>query len=161
MHRIGQFIGHLTARVSRDDLQLAHGLLPPTTWPLFDVMPVADQRHGVDVATRLLSQGHDDPELLAAALLHDAAKGHRMRVWHRVGGVVLEALAPRLLQRLASDQPAAWGYPFHLYLHHADLSAAAAREAGCTERTARFIRDVPAPQDGPMAAALRAADEAS
>ena len=30
--------------------------------------------------------GHHDPELLVAALLHDAAKGERMRLWHRVAG---------------------------------------------------------------------------
>ena len=161
MHRVAQFFGHLTARVTRDDARLAHALLPANAWPLFDAMPVADRRHGLDVAGRLLSRGIDDSELLAAALLHDAAKGHRMRIWHRVAGVLLQAAAPRALERLASPAGRSWRYPFFLYLHHAELSALAAREAGCSPRTAAFIRGTASAEDEPMAAALRAADEAS
>ena len=161
MHRVAQFLGHLTARVSADEAELARQLLPASAWPLFAAMPVADRRHGLDVAARLLAAGRQDPELLAAALLHDAAKGDRMRLWHRVGGVLLEALAPRLLARLASPAPSSWRHPFHLYLHHADLSAEAAASAGCSARTAAFIRGAAAAEDAVLLAALHAADEAS
>jgi len=159
--RVGQFFGHLTARVSTDDEALARALLPERAWPLFDGMPVADRRHGLDVAARLLAAGHDDRDLLAAALLHDCAKGHRMRIWHRVGGVLLEAVSPRLLERLASPDAASWRHPFHLYLHHAGLSADEAVAAGCSPRVAAFIRGAPAAQDEPLSAALHLADEAS
>jgi hypothetical protein len=84
-----------------------------------------------------------------------------MRLWHRVGGVLLEAFAPGLLRRLARDDPASWGYPWHLYLHHAELSARAAIDAGCGERTAAFIRGRVDPADAAAAAALHAADEAA
>lgn len=161
MHRVAQFLGHLTARVTPADEALARGVLPPPAWPLFDGMPVADRRHGLDVAGRLLAGGWDDPDLLAAALLHDAAKGRRLRLWHRVAGVVLERVAPRLLTALASPEATSWRHPFHLYLHHAELSARAAFEAGCSPRTAGFIRGTSSAADGPMALALRAADEAS
>jgi hypothetical protein len=124
-------------------------------------MPVADRRHGLDVAARLLAVGWDDRELLAAALLHDAAKGSRMRLWHRVGGVLLEAMAPRLLERLAVADPTSWRHPWYLYLHHAELSARAAIAAGCSERTAAFIRGRASDGDAPAAAALHAADEAA
>src|SRR5690349_12409871 len=103
-------------------------------------MPVADRRHGLDVAQRLLARGIDDPDALAAALLHDAAKGHAMRLWHRVGGVLLEAFAPRLLARLASPDARSWRHGFHLYLHHEALSADAAVAAGCAPRVGDFIR---------------------
>jgi hypothetical protein len=161
VHRVEQFIGHLTARVRADETALARRILPAGAWSLFAAMPVADRRHALDVVQRLLAAGHDDADLLAAALLHDAAKGRRMRLWHRVTGVLLEAFAPRALARLASPEPGSWRHPFHLYLHHADLSANAARAAGCSERAAAFIRgDVP-DADAPLSAALHAADESS
>ncbi|HEX6129906.1 MAG TPA: hypothetical protein VF071_12870 [Candidatus Limnocylindria bacterium] len=161
MHRVAQFFGHLAARVSDDDAALARRILPESAWPLFADMPVADRRHGLDVAAGLLASGWDDTDLLAAALLHDAAKGRRMRLWHRVGGVLLDALAPSLLRRLASDDPASAGYPWHLHLHHAELSARAALGAGCSRRTAEFISGRAAGADAAAAAALHAADEAA
>lgn len=161
MHRVAQFFGHLTARVSRDDEALARSLLPSAAWPLFAAMPVADRRHGLDVAGRLLRDGRNDPDLLVAALLHDAGKGHRMRVWHRVGGVLLEATSPSLLRRLASAEPASWGYPYYVYLHHARMSADAALAAGCSARAAGFIRGEVPEADAQLAAALHTADEAS
>jgi len=161
LHRVGQFFGHLTARVDPDEVTRARGILPAGAWQLFEGMPTPDRRHGLDVMGRLLAAGRDDPELLAAALLHDAAKGRRMRLWHRVGAVLLEALTPALLQRLASPDPASRRYPFHLYLHHAELSASLALGAGCGERTAAFIRGSAAGPDAAAAAALLAADEAS
>jgi hypothetical protein len=157
--RVAQFIGHLTARVGAEEESLAWRVLPGAARPLFAAMPVADRRHAIDVARHLLAAGHDDDELLAAALLHDAAKGHRLRLWHRVGGVLLEALAPSLLHRMASADPASRGYPWHLYLHHDALSAQAALAAGCSPRTADLIRGEAADRDAQ--AALKAADEAS
>ncbi len=82
-----------------------------------------------------------------------------MRLWHRVTGVLLEAVAPRTLARLASPDQRSWRYPFHLYLHHAALSADAALAAGCSPRTAALIRGSIDPADAPLAAALRRADE--
>lgn len=158
MGRVAQLIGHLTARVDAKEEILAFEILPASAQRLFAEMPVADRRHGLDVARHLLQRGHDDRELLAAALLHDAAKGHRMRLWHRVGGVLLDAAAPDILRRLASPEPTSRGYPWYLYLHHAALSADAALAAGCTERTAALIRGTA--DDAAAQAALHAADEA-
>ena len=158
-HRIAQFLGHLTARVDAGEEEHARSLLPERAWPLFAQMPVADRRHALDVAGRLVAAGHLDEDLLTAALLHDAAKGGRMRLWHRVSGVLLEAIAPRLLARLASADERSWRYPFHLYLQHAALSADAALAVGCGARAAAFIRGTAKPSDAALAAALRDADE--
>ncbi len=154
-----QFIGHLRARVDPGEIERARPLLPETAWPLFAGMPTPDRRHGLDVAARLVAAGETDRDLLAAALLHDAAKGHGMRLWHRVAGVLLGAVAPRALARLASADEGSWRYPFHLYLHHAALSAQAALAAGCSPRTAALIRGSTEPADAALAAALRRADE--
>ena len=161
MHRVGQFVSHVRARVDPAEEALVERVLPPAAQELFSGMPVADRRHGLDVAQRLISSGHDGPDLLAAALLHDAGKGHRLRLWHRVSGVLLEAVAPRGLRRLASPDPRSWRHPFHVYLHHDAISAEMAVSAGCAPRTGAFIRGQPAETDAPLQAALKAADDAS
>jgi hypothetical protein len=161
VHRVAQLIGHVTARVHPNEAALARTILPAQAMPLFDAMPVADRRHALDVVHRLLASGADDPELLAAALLHDAAKGHRLRLWHRVAGVLMERFAPRMLRRLASDEPASAGYAWHLYLHHEILSAEAAGAAGCTARVAAFILGDVAEGDRALWRAFHAADEES
>jgi hypothetical protein len=161
VHRVGQFIGHLMARVDPGEEARARHLLPDAAWLLFAAMPTADRRHALDVAGRLLVAGQTDSDLLAAAMLHDAAKGPRMRLWHRVIGVLLQAVTPQALARLASIDERSWRYPFHLYLRHAALSAEAALRFGCSPRTAAFIRGTTEQADALLAAALRRADEAS
>jgi hypothetical protein len=161
VHRVGQFVAHVRARVDPAEEALVERVLPPDAQALFGGMPVADRRHGLDVAQRLLASGHDDRDLLAAALLHDAGKGHRLRLWHRVAGVLLEAFAPSALRRLASPDPRSWRHAFHLYLHHDAISAEMAVEAGCAPRAAAFIRGEPNETDAPLQAALKAADDAS
>jgi hypothetical protein len=162
VRRVQQFASHVRARVTPDEAALAREILPASAWATFDAMPVADRRHALDVATRLVEAGHRDDELLAAALLHDAAKGDRTRLWHRVAGVLLEAGAPRLLQRLAVADPTSWRHPFWLYLHHARLSGGIAEDAGCSPRTRRLIQGDPDGADERrLLAALRVADDAS
>jgi hypothetical protein len=154
-------VAHVRASIGAEEVAHAHRLLSGRLVPLFDAMPVADRRHGLDVSARLLAAGHDDGDLLAAALLHDAGKGRRMRLWHRVAGVLLEAFAPRVLRRLANQDPASWRHPFHLYLHHAELSAELVLAAGGTQRTAEFIRGTAGGDDARLQRALTAADDAS
>ena len=154
-------MAHVRARVTPEEEEAARRALPPDAARLFATMPVADRRHALDVSRRLLAAGHSDPDVLCAALLHDAAKGNRMRLWHRVAGVLLEALAPRLLRRLASPEPGSWRHAFHLYLHHAELSAEMAVAAGCGPRTAAFIRGSGGGDDARLQRALTEADDAS
>ena len=162
MHRVGQVVAHVRARVEPEEEALVARILPPGGRRLFAAMPVADRRHGLDVAEALLRDGHDDGDLLGAALLHDAAKGHRMRLWHRVSGVLLEAFGPRLLRRLASDDPASWRHPFHLHLHHGPMSAELATAAGCSPRLGAFVRGEAATDaDARLLRALHDADDAS
>jgi hypothetical protein len=158
---VGQFVAHVRARVEPAEEAFAARVLQDGARSLFSAMPVADRRHGLDVAERLVAQGIDDPDVLGAALLHDAGKGGRMWLWHRVAGVLLEALAPAMLARLASEKPHSWRHPFYLYLHHATVSADLALAAGCAPRLAGFIRGDAGGDDARLQAALRAADDAS
>ena len=161
MHRVGQFVAHVRARVDPDEEATVERLLPTAAAALFAGMPVADRRHGLDVAARLVATGVDDPDVLAAALLHDAGKGRRVRLWHRVAGVLIEAVSPRALERLASPNPQSWRFPFHLYARHATISAGLATAAGCTPRVGAFIIGKVSSDDAHLARALKAADDAS
>jgi hypothetical protein len=161
VHRVGQLVAHVRARVEPEEAALVRRLLPDHGVELFESMPVADRRHGLDVAGRLLDTGHDDRDLLAAALLHDAAKGRRMRLWHRVAGVLLDALAPSMLRRLASPEPGSWRHPFHLYLHHPSMSAELILRAGGSPRAAAFVRGMGVGADARLQRALTEADDAS
>ena len=160
-YRIRQFRDYLRAQVSDAERDAAHARLPAAAAALFDAMPVADQRHALDVSARLEAEGLRDPDLLAAALLHDAGKGPRIRLWHRVAVVLVEFAAPGRVEALASANPGSWRYPFYRQFHHAELSAEAALAAGCGPRVAAFITNAPAGTDVQLAAALQAADAAS
>ena len=72
--RIRQFVGGITASVSVDDLQQAARFLPAAGLTRFRQMPVDAQRHSLNVLTTLQRAGWHDPDLAAAALLHDAGK---------------------------------------------------------------------------------------
>jgi hypothetical protein len=73
--------------------------------------------------------------------LHDVGKsGGRLRLWHRVLIVLIEALRPPLLDRLAKDEPRSWRYLFLVHRHHPELGAELAQAAGCSPITVELIR---------------------
>lgn len=160
-YRVRQFGTHLFARVSADERAAAHELLPPDAAGVFDRMPVADQRHALDVLARLRGSGQTDGDLLAAALLHDVGKGSRVHLWHRVVAVLVGAVAPSRMEGIGSSDPTSWRYPFYLQRHHEALSAQEALAAGCGPRVAAFIVGTADGADAQLMAALAAADAAS
>lgn len=99
-----------------------------------------DQRHALDVLYALRRQGQDAPELLSAALLHDAAKSKGVRTWHRVAAVLLTKWRPQWLERLACRDTRSWRYAFWVQRHHAELSAQLAQAAGCSQGMVELIR---------------------
>ena len=128
---------------------------------LFETMTLRDQQHCLEVYGRLRERGHDEPGLLAAALLHDVGKGP-VALWHRVAYVVLEAATPKLLDRLVKPGAGAgWREALYRCRHHAALGAEQARRAGAAEQVIALIRaDAPASEDASVVA-LRAADDAA
>ena len=170
LYRVRQFVqaAGAWAQPGRADETLVSRYLPPAGERLFQAMPAYDRRHGLLVLQTLRQQGHTDPDLLAAALLHDVGKtvgeAGRLRLWHRVAVVLMRSAAPTLLQRLGSEQSAGWRQPFYVQQHHAALSAELARQAGCSARAVALIRcheGPPAETDDPLLAALQAVDNRS
>lgn len=139
--------------------------LSPPSLALFRAMPRYDRAHALAVFDTLRRAGHSDPDLLAAALLHDVGKTvhteGRLRLWHRVAAVLMRAFRPGLLEHIGQDRPEGWRRPFVVQVQHAELGAGLARDAGCSPRTIALIlhhEDPADAADDPLLAALQAAD---
>jgi hypothetical protein len=103
-YRTRQLIKALNPRFDGQERSEVEQVLGRELWPLFNSMSKRDQRHSLDVYQTLKNQGHSDPDLLMASLLHDSGKGAlagvKVRLWHRIAFVLLEAGAPWALRRL-------------------------------------------------------------
>lgn len=146
LYRIRQFMWAAAAWVRPDGTAgpAVRPYLPPAAIHLFEAMPAYDRRHALKVMRGLRQQGHADPDLLAAALLHDVGKtaypSGRLRLGHRVAVVLLNALSPGALERLGRRQPGRWLLPFYVQQHHASIGAELAQQAGCTPAMVELIR---------------------
>jgi hypothetical protein len=157
--KVRQAVRHVFGYVGADERSHLQSWLTGPQLRLFDSMHRADQRHGLDVAAALRLDGHDDPELLIAALLHDCSKGPGVRLPHRVAWSLGERYGDGVTRTLAHLP--GFGAAFERLRHHANDSARLALEAGCSERTADLIRHQADPIDPVAGVALQLADEAS
>lgn len=133
----------------------------------FLTMKCADQHHGLDVALDLMQQGYTEPDLMAAALLHDVGKtrassGLLSRVWV----VLVEHYVPSAARRWSSWEegrplPRGLRRGFVVRRYHAEWGADIAAAAGAPPRTVAWIRRHHAPAgDDAALRALQRADEA-
>ena len=165
-YRVQQFLAALSLRGPVEEAVLG-AYLSPAQVRLFRLMPASEQRHAFAVLRTLQKEGHSEAALAQAALLHDVGKGARVRLWHRVTAVLLEAIHPALLRRVAVNEPGSWRYPFFVLLHHASYGAELAAAAGTDPLAVALIRwHDTAPEESrldlqgqALLAALRLADE--
>jgi len=167
LYRVRQFVRAASAWLRPQDVGQTDRYLPPAALDLFRAMPRYDRQHALSVFHTLRERGYTDPDLLAAALLHDVGKtGHRagrLRLWHRVAVVLMRACWPGLLElpgRAGAGRPGRIGWAW-VQQQHAALGAELALGAGCSPRTAELIRRHEEPADlakDPWLAALQAAD---
>ena len=161
VYRGRQFLGALRPRIDAGLRAEALGLLREPEQQLFEAMTRRDQQHCLEVYRRLRARGHDDHDLLTAALLHDVGKG-RVALWHRVAYVLLEAGAPGLLARLtAPGEGRGWRQALHRCRHHPKLGAELAARAGSPPPVVALIGAEEVAADGGRLAALQAADDAA
>lgn len=99
----------------------------------FVVAQEGDARHAERTAAVLRELGADE-ELILAGLLHDRGKPAQTRLWHRIAGVLLGRLAPRVRDRIARGEST-----FARYLDHARRGAAQAEIEGRPARVVRLI----------------------
>ena len=93
----------------------------------------ADDRHATETA-RILREMGADHEVVIAGLLHDRAKPANTLLWHRIIGVLLARLAPRVRARLARGNST-----LARYLDHARRGALLAEADGASDRVVRLI----------------------
>lgn len=121
----------------------------------FVVAQEGDALHAERTAAVLRELGADE-ELILAGLLHDRGKPAQTRLWHRIAGVLLGRLAPRVRDRVARGEST-----FARYLDHARRGAAQAEIEGRPARVVRLIaRHHEAPRDADERLLARADREA-
>lgn len=170
VYRVQQFYRAVVAWFRSGEVEEARlsRYLSPQGVDLFRAMPRYDQQHALRVYRTLQRQGHEEPDLLAAAWLHDVGKAAPgsggVRLWHRVAVVLMRGFRPGLLEQIGRDKREGWRRPFYVQEHHAAIGAELALQAGCSAATVDLIRrheDSPSQADDPLLTALRAADGAN
>jgi predicted HD phosphohydrolase len=162
IYRIRQFLQAISRRCPPDAEAILARHLSPALSALFRRMAASEQAHALAVLARLQERGCTDPDLLAAALLHDVGK---VRLPLSTPDRVLIVLAKRFLPQAA----ARWGQgegrgfkrPFVTAARHAAWGAELAQAAGASERTCALIRkhqDEPEAGDD-LLSALQEADD--
>lgn len=133
-------------------------LLSPAERAIFSRLSEADRRHSVELATRLWRDGHDDPLLLRAALLHDVGKAEAgIRLWHRVVVVLVNRFAPRLRGWLTATS-VGWRQPFFAIWHHPVIGADRLQQVGAPAEVIWLVRHHECPGDHPSGQLLHAYD---
>lgn len=142
------------------DWALARSYLSPPLFELFAAQHPRDVVHGAATARWLLDRGHDDADLLTAALAHDIGKGPQRRL-DRVAFVAAGALG---VAGLAADT----GSRFELRRAlertrtHSETGAGLLEQAGASPRAVALTRAHHAARpDDPVLALLQRADAAS
>lgn len=147
-YRVRQGLVRLRARWYPPDLESVSQTLPPPAMRLFITMSRGDQAHSLAVRDLLRRDGGATLLLEQAALLHDVGKaGAGLNLCYRTVIILLEALRPDWLARLAADDTRKWRRPFYHDAHHAAIGAVKCREAGCSEAVVALVRYHDSPAD--------------
>jgi hypothetical protein len=129
--------------------------LTPAQLALFDAMPAADRRHGLDVVADPRRAWTVTRTLPASSTTRQGA----IRLWHRVAWSLGELLGP-WVHGLAARLPGG-GEAMARLRDHAERSAELAAAVGCPSRSVALILGDAAAGGEASLVALHAADEAS
>ncbi|MGB9640412.1 MAG: HD domain-containing protein [Anaerolineales bacterium] len=84
-YRVWQFWNALIAKPNTDDFAIVGRILPTELRDLFFRMSKDEQAHSIRVCKKLIAEGENEIDLLAAALLHDVGKTfYPLKLWERI-----------------------------------------------------------------------------
>lgn len=167
IRRISQGLRALVAfAIPVDDDAARRVLSNPALFRLFKRMRRSEQLHSLRVVKTLQGQGHDHPDLLAAALLHDSGKSRcRLTIFGRTLAVLGRRLLPSRAARWAQGEPRGWRRPFVIAEQHPVWSAEDMAAAGASPLAVTLARrhqeppaESPQSEEDHLLALLQAAD---
>lgn len=141
-YRVWQFWQIVAARpFSEEALAEVSELLTQPEIELFQRFDRNDQWHSYRVMKLLQSAGHDNPDLLVAALLHDVGKTQlKLSVWQRSLIVLGYAFSAQRVAGWGAGEAVGWKRPFVVKAQHPVWGAAMAAEAGTSTQAVSLIR---------------------
>ncbi len=141
-YRVWQFWQIVAARpFSEEACAEVSKILTELQLALFQQFDKNDQWHSYRVMKMLQAAGHDDPDLLVAALLHDVGKTQvKISVWQRSLIVVGVAFSSERVASWGAGEAVGWKRPFVVKAQHPAWSAEMAEAAGTSSRAVALIR---------------------
>jgi putative nucleotidyltransferase with HDIG domain len=142
LYRIRQFKQAIAAP-ELNDIQLTEvkEILEGAELALFLRFDRGEQWHSFQVMRTLKEAGHDQPELLQAALLHDVGKTRSpLSVWDRSFVVVMKKMLPGKTAVWGNHSAQGWKRPFVVKAQHPEWGAEMAEAAGSSALVVNLIR---------------------
>jgi hypothetical protein len=110
-------------------------------YALFEEQSDAGQQHGYRVMRTLAEAGHDQNDLMVAALLHDVGKNRVRYTWlDRAKVVLTRRIAPGMAGKWAGGKQAGWTRAFVVMESHPEWSAQALAANGGSALSIALVR---------------------
>ena len=141
-YRARQFWQALRAGpLSAEEQSEIDGVLTSEQMALFREQSEAGQQHGCRVMRTLVSVGHDEDDLLVAALMHDVGKNRAQYTWFdRVKVVLGQRLMPGRASKWAEGKQGGWSKAFVVKANHPEWGAEALAANGGSEVSVSLVR---------------------
>ena len=157
VYRVKQFFRSLIAQSDPTQRGRVQEILDPPLAELFYRMTPSDQAHSLRVLRVLELSGQSNPDLLAAALLHDVGKSvHPPSVVDRIVVVLANQMFPGRVLKWGTSEPQGWRRPFAIASQHAGWGAQLAADCGASTLLVDLIRS----HQNPLPAEIRSPRDA-